>query len=282
MSSPHLSTIAQLLFADPAKVDFARIVSELNKVLTRLPEPVVMTWDCDDLVTFDKAGTRILLGWSEGPIFGYGGCLSVAVGPADEDATPNTMPHETLCSHLVERIRGRFTANAILWCQAHGVIDAEVLDELAVALPDMAGNLPSVDSILDMVSRSDLTRATAQMPARRIRSLALSMPALIAANDQPDLPRPSDIDLARLRLALYPPDPEAPAYTTQMRLAVHCMNATLILVWIPLGAAVMTYALLRGEDMRLSGRLMAVTGTMLALAQTPMGQTMAAMARTLG
>ncbi len=282
MNSPHLSTIAQLLFADPAKVDFARIVSELDKVLTRLPEPVVMTWDCDDLVIFDKAGTRILLGWTEGSVFGHDGCLSVAVGPAHDEAAPNTVPHETLCSHLVERIRGRFNPSTILWCQVHGVIDAEVLDELTTALPVMASSLPSVDSILDMVSRNDQTRATAQMPPRRIRPLAPPMPALIAANDRPDLPRPSDVDLARLRLALYPPDPGAPAYTTQMRLAVHCMNATLILVWAPLGAAVMTYSLLRGEDMRLSARLMAVTGTMLALAQTPMGHTVAAMARTLG
>ena len=56
------------------------------------------------------------------------------------------------------------------------------------------------------------------------------------------------------------------------------MNATLIVVWAPLGAAVMTYAILRGEDMRLSGRLMAMTGTLLALAQSPIGHSMKAMA----
>ena len=283
MTSAHLSTIAQLLFAEPAKVDFARIVSELDKVLTRLREPVVITWDCDDLVTFDKAGTRILLAWGEVDLAGLGGCLSVSVGPADEDATPNDINHETLCSHLVERIQARFDPHAILWCQVDGVMDAELLDEMSLSMPDMAGGgLPPVDSILDMVSRGDLHRANTQNPRRLIRTLARPAPRMVAANDQPDLPLPNDADLARLRLALYPPQDPAPPYTTQMRLAVHCMNATLILVWAPMGAAVMTYSLLRGEDMRLSARLMAVTGTLLGLSQTPMGQTMAAVAKSIG
>ena len=57
------------------------------------------------------------------------------------------------------------------------------------------------------------------------------------------------------------------------------MNATLILVWAPLGAAVMTYSVLRGENMRLSARMMAVAGTIFALANSPVGQTVAAVAK---
>ena len=108
-----------------------------------------------------------------------------------------------------------------------------------------------------------------------------------AANDQPDLPLPNNVELARVREALYPEPAsetaasEGAAYSTQMRLAAHCMNATLILVWAPLGAAVMTYSVLRGENMRLSSRLMAVAGTLFALAHSPVGQTVAAMAKGL-
>ena len=58
----------------------------------------------------------------------------------------------------------------------------------------------------------------------------------------------------------------------QMRLAIHAMNATMIVVFLPLGAAAMAYSILRGEDMRLSGRLMVLTGTGLALSQSPVGQ----------
>lgn len=111
------------------------------------------------------------------------------------------------------------------------------------------------------------------------------------ANDRPDLPQEKSVELTRLRAALYPAsEPETAVksvedgsvvYSTQMRLAAHCMNATLIVVWAPLGAAVMTYSLLKGEDMRLSSRLMAVAGTLFALAHSPVGETVAAMAKGL-
>ena len=87
-------------------------------------------------------------------------------------------------------------------------------------------------------------------------------------------------ELARVRAALYmtEPTPVRSLPSTPMRLAAHAMNATLIVVWPPLGAAVMTYALLRGEDMKLSARLMVLTGLFSSALQSPMGQQMAAMA----
>ena len=103
------------------------------------------------------------------------------------------------------------------------------------------------------------------------------------ANDQPHLPITKSAELARLRDAIYRAEdaPDQVVYSTQMRLAAHCMNATLIVVWAPLGAAVMTYSLLKGENMRLSSRLMAVSGTLFALAHSPVGQTLSAMASGL-
>lgn len=107
------------------------------------------------------------------------------------------------------------------------------------------------------------------------------MAAQVAANDQPDLPLPRDLELHNVRRALYPDDEAGPPYSTQMRLAAHCLNATLILVWAPLGAAIMTYSILRGENMRLSSRVMAVSGTLYALAHSPIGMTVAAMAGSI-
>ena len=100
------------------------------------------------------------------------------------------------------------------------------------------------------------------------------------ANDLPDLPRARQQEIARVRAALYMVDPLAalPPPSTQMRLAAHAMNATLIVVWAPLGAAVMTYVLLKGEDMKLSSRMMVLSGLFATALQSPMGQQMAAMA----
>lgn len=316
-----LSTIAQMLFADGKAIDFARIVSELDSVLTRLRgKEVCITWDCDDLVTFEMPDTRIVLAWAEGGPHRAGGALTVSVGPGSTVVgDPSKNEHDVLCSRLVERILMRFEPSAVLWCQIEGPVDADMIDELTDAVPEIASALPPVESILDTLTKTDLRIATRNNENRRIRSLSTpplsakpkpakpapeaTKPAktaadkkvtlkpnpvkpkpMVAANDRPRLPRTRSAELARVRLALYPPkeaEPDKPAHSTQMRLAAHAMNATLIVVWPPLGAAMMTYSVLRGENMQMSARLMAVAGTFYALAHSPIGQGMVAMARSL-
>lgn len=88
--------------------------------------------------------------------------------------------------------------------------------------------------------------------------------ATFASNDVPDLPVPLHEHLARVRAALYaePDGDEAAAHNAQpspqMRLATHAMNATLVIVAFPVGAALTTYSLLRGSDMRISAQAMAI------------------------
>ena len=123
--------------------------------------------------------------------------------------------------------------------------------------------------------------ATARARARaKARARALASPPSEIANDRPTLPQPHNRELARLRDALYQADAaEIPApMSTQLRLTAHALNATLILVWAPLGAAVMTYSLLKGEDMKLSARLMVLTGLFATAIEGTIGQHMAALA----
>lgn len=90
----------------------------------------------------------------------------------------------------------------------------------------------------------------------------------LPANDHPDQPQHDDDRLSRVRAALYDPvdGPNPPAGpSVQMRLAVHAMNGTLIAVAAPVGAAVMTYSLLRGEDMRLTARALTLCGALMTM-----------------
>ncbi|MBC2835875.1 hypothetical protein [Paragemmobacter straminiformis] len=96
--------------------------------------------------------------------------------------------------------------------------------------------------------------------------------ATIAANDLPDLPAPLHEHLARVRAALYADSVGSDAVTTpasaQLRLASHAMNATLVVVAFPVGAALTTYSLLRGGNMRLSAQAMAVVAGVLGIWQS--------------
>ncbi len=68
----------------------------------------------------------------------------------------------------------------------------------------------------------------------------------------------------RSRLSLAPA-----ALSPQLRLAVHALNATMIIALLPLGAAVTTYTVLRGANVRVTGRAMALAGLGLSLAHNP-------------
>ena len=281
MTDLGLSTIAQLLFPSEQSIDFARTVAELEGVLSRLQsQDVKIAWDCDDFVSFEIPGTRIQLAWSEVDRRGYKACLSVSVGPGK---VASKGFHEDMCSRLVDRIQTRFEPVAVLWCQADGEIGSQVIDELLDALPHLGTMLPDIDSVIATLTEQEARLSGPNMPAKAApKARPRRLTPLKPANDQPHIPVQRDQDLQNVRHALYAKASQGAPYSTQMRLAVHCLNATLILVWTPMGAALMTYTILRGENMRLSSRVMAVTGTLLALAHSPVGMTVAAMAKSIG
>lgn len=97
--------------------------------------------------------------------------------------------------------------------------------------------------------------------------------AILPANSQPDLPLPLHEHLARVRTALYAAGPDSEAGrqsnpSPQIRLAACAMNATLLIVAMPVGVAVTAYSLVRGHDIRVSAQAMAVVASVLGIWQS--------------
>lgn len=240
-------------------------MTELEGLLSRMRNNVLRTrWDYEDIVVFDIGETRIVLGWSEDLTDTRPACLLVSVGPLPSLATEAHDPaHEVLCSRLVERIQTRYPPDAVLWRQLPLAIEPELVDALIDALP-------SAHEVLGPLEQPAPASAA---PDRKVQQ------SLMPANDSPDLPKRAETELDRVRAALYPPPAVAsPTETAQMRLAAQAMNATLILVWMPLGVAAMTYSLIKGENIGFSARMMALTGTLIGWSQTPFGQQVVALA----
>jgi len=107
----------------------------------------------------------------------------------------------------------------------------------------------------------------------RLRWQTAGRPPRVAApgcaNDAPDLPLVRNAELRRVRLALYPPPEAEAAPSAPLRLAAHSLDASLIIIALPLGAAMMTYSLLRGGNIRVSARVTAVTATVVGISQSP-------------
>ncbi len=282
MTLPMRSTIAQLLYSNEQAVDFARTVVELETVLSRLRgDQLKVEWDCDDVVCFDTAETRILLSRAQYGRAGQEACMTIAVGPLHPHPGPASeelVNHQAMCSRLVERIQRRNPPNAILWREVDGRVDAAVSDEFVDMLPQASAALPPVDSILDHVTRTDLFKTSpldtvTATPAQQRRILVARRRSLQGRG------HPREEMQGRLRQSFTRAAP-APrkVYSTPLRLTTHCLNAALVMVYPPMGAAVMAYAIVNGEDLHLSARLVSVVGTLFAFSQTSLGHSLATMA----
>ena len=294
MRSTPKSTIAQLLFARQPLPNFAAIVGELDTALDRCPaERRRLSWDCEDVAIFELDDMRVVLGNSEAPGNGYLACLAIAVGPntADAPQTALTRRHEGLCRMIADGVQQRYPVEAVLWHEAEGPVTSDTLDALLDALPNRT-DLDRLECKIEIVAGTEVPAAPqpAVLAARARIATATARAAnqpepdatTAAANDIPDLPRLFVEDLRRVREALYPEEAEgyvAPPDRGALarRLAAHAMNTTLIMVSLPVGGALLTYSVLRGEDMRLTGRAMALTGFAMGFMQTTFGQQIAAM-----
>lgn len=175
--------------------------------------------------------------------------------PAEPLARPVEDPTE-----ISDAAKGRARAEAREGAQRFGALPVRrLMDRLETeinadkprdAMPDFPG-LPGPASVPGKA-------ATPAMPE--------------VANDMPDLPGLPDEELDRIRTALYPSKEEDGVPNLTQRLTIYTVNTTLMLVALPLGAALLTYNILGGEDARMTARALALTGAFLSLTHTPAGQ----------
>ena len=89
-----------------------------------------------------------------------------------------------------------------------------------------------------------------------------------SADLMPQVPAPVVPDLWMVQpLPVTLQAPMALQGSLPQRLTIYAMNATLMLVALPVGCAVLVYNMVRGEDLGFSARAIAVTGTLVGLAQ---------------
>jgi hypothetical protein len=102
-------------------------------------------------------------------------------------------------------------------------------------------------------------------------------PQPIASPAEPDATPPVPCQLQHrlhaVRAALYPAqDDVAATPSLPLRLAAHVMNLILMAVFLPLGAMLFLIGLLRGPDLHLSARSIAVTGILTGMLDLGLGR----------
>lgn len=267
-----------------------------------------LRWDNDDFVVFDIDGSRVVLGYCDlvsealhqlGEPAAYAAALVLAVGPSGRRGMPQPIANNAreLCLSVIERIQARNSADLILWTETPGVFTADTFDSLvdaAITTPLAEAEVETdsetanifastpVPKIVDRFGEPPVGRLLDRMAAEIRPHDALHatrvterpvMPeyAIVVAPEALPMPsqrKPSPPDMARIRDALYPPEPEGERRQKEplvRRITLYSLNATLMIAAPPIGAALMTYSVLGREDTRITARVMALTGVVFAI-----------------
>lgn len=292
--SDSSSTLAQMLFKGKPELNFAHVVGELDTALARYPASRrSLGWDCDDLAIFDLDGARIVLAYCDDLDGPHSACLTVAVGhgPLNNGASSLAKHRAAFCRKITDRLALRHRPDTVLWQEVDAPVTADLINSLVDHLPEHDLHAPveeetAVDRLLARMSVELNSRDTPPAmnfarpdPAGDMGLSQMALEPAPVANDVPDLPRLSDPELSAVRAALYPDakDGPVPDQSAQMRLAIHAMNATMIVVFMPVGLAAMVSGLRKGENLRFSAQLMALTGLFGAIWHSPMGDRMLGM-----
>ncbi len=236
----------------------------------------------------------------------YAAALVMAVGPGPRrgEATLIARNAQALCSTVIDSIDRWHPADLTLWKQIGGVFTADHFDELvdiAINLPPEKASIFIEDDDAKIAAHHGskfgavpekrlMDRAAAEIKPRQVYPSLVKEPPprpapllpqhppmqapnirVMAANDTPHLPHPMQEELSRIRAALYPPEPEAAVKEKEplaRRLTLYTFNTTLLMVSLPVGAALLTYNVLGREDSRVTARMMAVTGVVVGMLHT--------------
>lgn len=229
---PLQTTIAHALYTSAPPVNFARLVAMLEARLKRLPRAApVLSWDCDDIALFHMGGLRVTVALTDAPGTDYACCITLGVGPdnAADPSAPLPRRAQGLCRLIADGLAANTQPEVVLWNRVSGVLTPERIDDLVWRLSDR-----------------DL--------------LAFALPPI-------DLPPPPRNEARELREAMYRRhELDNPvSESLEIRLATQAANSTLVVVAPPVGAAMVALTFFRGENPRLTARVMALTGALLAL-----------------
>jgi hypothetical protein len=141
--------------------------------------------------------------------------------------------------------------------------DADLVDDRAEAL-NLFTTSPEAD---DHRAEINILREGRLTHAGRRRIVALRRRAMRARLNQ-GVPMPRE-DLSQLRALFTMPDPDLLAGddrpSVPLRLATHAISLSLVATALPVGAALMTYNLLKGEDIKATARMTTLTGLALVV-----------------
>lgn len=283
MRDTSTAIIAQFLLYPEMVLNFPSIIRSLDKVIDESAgENYEVEWDRDDHVVFEFGNTRLIVAMSTLPGQVPVPSLTLAISPIEDkggDLQLRAFQRAQL-TELVERLDKKLKPDAVLWLEAPAPVTSDLVEAMIELLPNriaMFNHEPP--SLSDKKTISIFPSHTAPKKAEPVSKAVERFPPILDGDTGFYSADHRSSDHHILNALRHDPEYDVvpvPKSSLAMRLAAHTMNTTLILVSLPVGASLMTYSLLRGGDMAISGRVMAVTGTVMGLWDNPISHQLAA------
>lgn len=248
------TTIAQIVWDHAPQLGFRGLVNDMVGALdSTVAAARAIDWSGEDQAVIDFGGSRVAMGVgraADGPL-----AMTVTVGYAPTGDSTRLAENQTLLARLiVQRITSHFPAARVVWSHSMRHASHAMLAEL-VASPS---GTPGIEEA-DAAPTERAARARHFARAEDLPRFFDTLETALVTRRAGGRPLPA------------PTEPEVPAdrpRRNRMRLAAHLLDASLLIVAFPVGAAMMIWSLARGADITTSARAVAVIAVVLTAAQS--------------
>ncbi|TNC73431.1 hypothetical protein [Rubellimicrobium roseum] len=273
------TTVGHLVYSGLPPLNLERLAADLSASLSGLDRTEQrMTRLGDDGVLIDLGAARVVVGIERALDSAGGAAVTVAVGYAPEAGEEDRLAKRrgVLARLIAERISSRYAPVETVWNDLDEAATPELVARCTVRLSERR------QAALD--DKTQRAQARRSMPRHFVEPADL--PRLVARIDSTLAARRSvGAEAMAVDGAAYLPplDLSGPAGTAilvgggvgpverssaPLRLAAHLMDAVLMIVALPVGAAMMTYSLSRGANLTNSARALALCSASIALLES--------------
>lgn len=249
------TTIGRLVYRAMPPIDFRRLTADLDAALVGCEAGHLgLALERDGMALIDLGGSRVGIALAQG-LDGSGGAavmVTVGHGPAGGDASL-ARRQAVLARLIAQRIAARFPPVETLWSETPEMATAGTFRRLREEL--MTRRAQQIEAQAERARARRASRRQAVEPEDVARMFARFDATLDARRSGRAEPAPAGGEPGG---ATEPPSP-------LLRLTAHMIDATLMVIALPIGAAMMVYSLSRGGDINTSARAMGIVGTSLGL-----------------
>lgn len=252
------TTIGQLVYRSMPPIDFGKLTADLDAALVgcdagRLSHAL----ERDGLAIIDIGGSRVGISLAKGLDRKGAAAVTVTVGHGPFSAGDLTLARRqsVLARLIAQRIAASFPPLETVWTETPEITTTDTFQRLREELIERRRVQAELRDARAEARRSYAPPMEAADVSRMFARFEATLDARRSGRGELAL---AGIPVGALAMEAPPPAPDRSR--PLLRLAAHMMDATLMVIALPVGVAMMVYSLSRGGDVNTSARAMALSG----------------------